>query len=276
MEKREWLENIFVFKASYDNQGLLMLKSFVKIQKHKIRPVDDIMLALEGKNVYIIAAGPSLDKNVEQLRNVDSKSVVITTGTVLSKLLNMGIVPDYAVIIDANMETLKQIEGIENCGVPLIILSTANYKVIEKYSGKKYVAYQKGYERAEKFAKENGLHIFNTGGSVTTLCIDMAIQARCRRLICVGMDLALTGGKTHADNTPRHMEHLDTTGKRMVMGQNGEMIPTHNNLDMYRKWIENRIANVKDIEFINATEGGALVKGMKNMTLRECIEMYDS
>ena len=40
---------------------------------------------------------------------------------------------------------------------------------------------------------------------------------------------------------------------------------------MYRKWIENRIENVTEIEFIDATEGGAKVKGMQIKKLSECL-----
>lgn len=40
---------------------------------------------------------------------------------------------------------------------------------------------------------------------------------------------------------------------------------------MFRLWIEKRIEGIKDIEIIDATEGGALIKGMKIMALSECV-----
>ncbi len=44
---------------------------------------------------------------------------------------------------------------------------------------------------------------------------------------------------------------------------------------MFKKWIENKIKEVtengRNIRFINATEGGALTKGMVNMTFKEAL-----
>jgi hypothetical protein len=51
----------------------------------------------------------------------------------------------------------------------------------------------------------------------------------------------------------------------------GKLIYTSKSLDMYRQWIENRIKGIKDIEFIDATEGGARIKGMQIRKLSECI-----
>ena len=42
---------------------------------------------------------------------------------------------------------------------------------------------------------------------------------------------------------------------------------------MYREWIENRIKSedVKDIEIINATEGGAYIEGARHIPLSEAL-----
>jgi hypothetical protein len=42
----------------------------------------------------------------------------------------------------------------------------------------------------------------------------------------------------------------------------GNPIKTTKVLNIYRKWIEERIKNVRDIEIIDATEGGMKIKGM--------------
>lgn len=43
-----------------------------------------------GKDVFIVAAGPSLDKNIELLRERSDKSIILATGTVFQKLMRLG------------------------------------------------------------------------------------------------------------------------------------------------------------------------------------------
>lgn len=271
-KQREWFENYFTNYNAVSNQELTMLRSFVENQKLNFRSVDEILPSLKNKDVYVIAAGPSLDKNMNQLKNVSDNGVIISTGTVLKKLLANDIVPDYVVIIDANSPTLKQIEGIENCGVPLIFLSTAYYGTVAAYNADRYIACQYGYDKAQELAKKNGYRLYNTGGSVTTLCIDIALQAHCKRLICVGLDLAFTGGYDHASDTAQAKAVDDNAViYRRVASVDGGYVNTSKGLDVFRLWIEKRIKDVNDIEIIDATEGGALIKGMKIMPLSECV-----
>ena len=50
---------------------------------------------------FIIAAGPSLDKNMGLLHSVKGKAVLISVGTALKPLLNNGVVPQFVVAIDS-------------------------------------------------------------------------------------------------------------------------------------------------------------------------------
>ena len=52
---------------------------------------------------------------------------------------------------------------------------------------------------------------------------------------------------------------------------NGQSIYTNRGLNMFRQWIESRIKGIDGIEFIDASEGGAKIKGMKVMRLDDVI-----
>ena len=60
---------------------------------------------------------------------------------------------------------------------------------------------------------------------------------------------------------------------RKVESVLGGMVYTSKTLDIYRRWIERRIENVNDIEFINAS-GGARISGMKEKSLKQIIVDY--
>ena len=273
---KEKLENYFVQYSSIANQLKLLNGNFRENILHYNGFAEEIKDQFKDKNLYIVAAGPSLDKNVQLLKQVNPKTdLILATGTVFRKLLAAGITTDYVIFIDANERVYGQLAGYETNTVPMLYLSTAYKGFAKNYHGKKYIVLQKDYDKAEEYAAEHGAMLFNTGGSVSTTALDIGIALECKRVIFLGLDLAFTDNFVHATGTSRR-ELTNTDDLRKIEDINGELIYTSRNLDMYRQWIEKRINGVDGLEFIDATEGGAKIKGMKIMTMQECIENYSS
>ncbi|NLJ96084.1 MAG: DUF115 domain-containing protein [Clostridiales bacterium] len=264
------LEDIFIAYSSVNNQIGELTRNFRRNIANYDYIVDDLKRDFEGKDLYIVAAGPSLDKNFKELLNVSKDAIILSTGTVFKKLINAGINPDFIIIIDGTTNVYRQIDGIEHFEIPILLLSTSYYKISQNYSGKKYIAFQDGFKKAEEYAKTNNLIMYDTGGSVSTTALDIGIKLGCRRIIFLGLDLAYTDDRNHASETAAEKK-ITSPDFRKVEDINGNLISTGRNLDMYRKWIENRIENVTEIEFIDATEGGAKVKGMQIKKLSECL-----
>lgn len=269
---REKLENYFIQHNAVKNQAVLLKGNF----NHNIRNyngfVDELQPEFEGKDLYIVAAGPSLDHNFMELRKLKdkNKAILLVTGTVFKKLMKAGIRPDYVIVTDPNPRVYKQIAGLEDQDVPMLYLSTAFYSFAANYRGKKYLVCQRGYKKAEEFAAEKGLRLFQTGGSVSTTALDIGITFGSRRIIFIGLDLAYTDNYAHASDTSRR-EAVLMKDMRQVEDIHGKLIYTSRNLDMFRLWIENRIRDVKGIEFIDATEGGAKIEGMKLARLADLL-----
>lgn len=267
---REQMEDYFVFYSSINNQKHKLNNNFKKNVLLHDRYIDILKDRFIGKDLIIVAAGPSLDKNFMELKKVDKDVIILSTGTVYKKLLDSGIKPDYVIIIDANDGVYKQIEDLSQTDVPLLYLSTVNYRIPEQYQGDKYLICQEGYKEAEEYANKFGLNLFQTGGSVSTIALDIGIKFECRRIICIGLDLAYTDNYDHATDTA-WINEVSPVDLRQVEDIYGNMVGTSKNLDIYRKWIERHIENVKSIEIIDATEGGAKIKGMKIKKLTECL-----
>ncbi|NMA73281.1 MAG: motility associated factor glycosyltransferase family protein [Bacteroidales bacterium] len=257
---KQQMEDYFILYSSIKNQSIYMDSNFRENSQYSNSPVDVLEDKFAGKDLYIIAAGPSLDVNYKELKKVGKKGIILATGTVLKKLIDNGIRPDYVIITDANTAVYRQIEGIENIDIPLLYLSTAYHKVVKSYKGEKYFICQKDYNHSEEIARLKGYRLYNTGGSVSTTALDIGISFGCKRIIFVGLDLAFTNNLDHATGTPvRRL--ISTSDRRKVEDIHGELVSTGKNLDIYRKWIEKRIKDEKDILFIDATEGGAKIKG---------------
>lgn len=270
----EKIKQVFIRESSVRNNEKRMNLNFKYNIANCIHYVDEIEDRFKDKKVIIVAAGPSLDKNVEQLKTIDRKTdeyVILAVGTVYKKLLNMGIKPDYVIIIEANESIISQISGVEDTEVPLLILSTAYRELARKYQGKKYLIDQYEYDHAEDHAQKYGYKLYSTGGSVTTTATSVAITLGARTIIFIGFDLSYPDGISHADGTS-DKKKLDTTGFVGVESIDGTIVYATNVFIIYRNWIENEIKKHPNIEFIDATEGGAKIAGTKIMSLEDALK----
>lgn len=267
---KQRIENYYVQYNSVENQLQHLNCNFVSNLSHVDAPVDELREQFSGKDLILVAAGPSLDKNYELLKKAGEDQIILATGTVLIKLLEAGIVPDYAIMTDANPRIYYQIREHEQECVPLILLSTACKKLGMCYAGKKYLMLQKDYAPAEQLGAANGWTLFETGGSVSTTAIDLGIRFGCKRIIAIGLDLSYPEDYAHAEGTSRRMIAQDQTF-RMVKDIHGNPVKTNKGMDIYREWIERRIAREEGIEFIDATEGGAMIRGMRLCRLAEVV-----
>jgi hypothetical protein len=264
------LEEYFVSYSSVNNQLHKLNNNFKRNILHCDESVETIREKFAGKDIFIVAAGPSLDKNYMKLKDISKNSIILSTGTVYKKLLYAGIKPDYIIIIDANQGVYTQIEGTDESDIPLIYLSTVYHKVVENYKGKKYIVLQNGYKKAEMHATKMGYMLFETGGSVSTTALDIALQFDCKRIIFLGLDLAYSNNQDHAMDTPS-VNEITSDNFRLVDDIYGQKVSTSKNLDIYRKWIEKRIKDVRDVKIIDATEGGAKISGMIIAILNDVI-----
>lgn len=222
----------------------------------------------------IVAAGPSLEKNVKELRKAKGILLIIAADTALPYLISQGIQPDLAMVIDATKPP-KIFDEDRAKNVPLAIATEANYKIVEKMEGRVIYA-SSGCAYYNQLFQIGGrkLYHLNTGGSVATSAFTMALSWGYRKIILVGQDLALSPDKVHAGNVGIRDDRLSEY-KIEIDGYNGDKVYTLLDFDFYRKWYEQVIEGDEDIEVINATEGGAKIKGAVQMTLREAIEDCD-
>jgi len=270
---RELLENYWVNTSSADNLGNMLLNNFELNQELGDEPVDVIKEDFKDKDIVIVGAGPSLDESLDYLKKFSFKDNVriVCVGKAARKLISEEIMPAYIVMIDGKAGTRWQVKGIEDCGIPLIYLSTAAHNVAESYEGKRYIAYQEGIEPSKEYAEENNFMVFQSGGSVATFAIDMAIRMECARVICAGLDMGYPGESTHADGIGRKLHNKQSLRKVEAVG--GGEVYTSKTLDIYRRWIERRIEGIDNIKFIN-TSSGARIHGMEEKSIKEVNSAY--
>lgn len=276
---RARLNELFIHDSSIRDQKCQMNSNFrnnIQICHHY---VDELKASFDGKDVYLIAAGPSLDKNITLLKQKPQNSVILAVGAVYRKLISIGIQPDYVVFLDSSELIYPQIDSLLNETVPLIICSTAYYKISSEYRGDKYLVCQKDFLKAEEYAEAHSHNTYKTGGSVSTIAFDIAVKLGAKRVITLGLDLSYTNsGKIHADDAGIQEIPLinSENGVLSIDGYYGETVLTTPSFELYRQWFINYISDLKQStndtpEFINATEGGCFINGMNHISLESAI-----
>ena len=279
---RKSYEQFFIQDSSYRNARWLLQGNFDanmrgrEAEPERIRIIDELKDHFEKRNVFIIGAGPSLDKNLLLLKEYhDPWSIILATGTVFKKLLGIGIKPDYVIISEANKRVLAQIMGVEQADVPMLMLSTAHHEFMTRYLEKHYLIFQEGYPRAEAMAQKIGAQLFQTGGSVSTTALDVAIRLGAARVIFLGQDLAFTDNLAHATGTSNRVA-TDVEELLPVKEWHGHgTVYADHKFNIYRSWMERRIrqADCAQVDIINATEGGSYIEGMHHLPLTEVLKL---
>lgn len=213
-----------------------------------------------GETVIIVSAGPSLDENLEKLKSVSKKNVkIFVVGSALKALLNNEIKPDMVCIIDPNEIIYNQIKGCEELDIPLCFLSTASNLTISNYKGPKYIFYND--------LRNNNI-VINTGKSVATAILSIAIKGNANKIIFLGQDLAYIGNKSHCDLYPYNSGIPGNGGFKQVESVDGKMLQTTDVLLYFKHWIEKTIKQNTHIRFINCSNG-ARIEGTENCDLLE-------
>ena len=236
----------------------------------------------EDVPTIVVSAGPSLNKNIMDLKKAVGKACIIATDTAMKPLLNAGIIPNLFVCIDGlKPAVLFEHKGLSK--VPMVTMTGVASDPMKLHKGKKFFYYsgcQFESEILRKLGKKENrdreLYNLPTGGSVATTAYSLGIFMGSMTVILVGQDLALTGNRTHADGTFQDkMDEIDPNARGYfeVEAVDGGKVLTRTDFKLYLDWFEQSIKNWGH-PTIDATEGGALIHGSKVMTLKKAIQKY--
>lgn len=267
---KEMLEDYFIKISSMMEQGKYLIQNFEYLQEQKLPECSKLKELFAEKDVVIVAGGPSVDDELESLKKYRAEISILSVGTVARKLIQIGIRPDAIIVTDPQDVVHRQVKDLNAEDIPLLLLSTAAISVTRHYHGPMYLVYQYGFEPAEQVAKEHGYPLFQTGGSVTTTALDVSIGLGAKRIFLVGADMAYTDNRSHASGVG--YEERDFSDFRQVPAVGGGMVYTIRNLDIYRKWIERRLSNLKEPVVYN-TSRGAKIAGTVEKKLEDVLSM---
>lgn len=237
----------------------------------------------KGKPAIIVAAGPSLNKNFHLLKSVKDKAVIVAVDTIVKRLLDEGIIPDFVCSIERSERTYEFFYQENNIPKEVTFVAPAviETRILEEYKGNILLPFRNEIsetmwlQRIMNLPKESGIYM---GSSCAHVAFGIAEHLGCSPLILVGQDLAFSDDSvtTHAEGTIYHKLNRAPISKSRhdtVEGYFGGTVTTTDTWRQFKVWFEKRIGEA-NLHVIDATEGGARIYFTERKSLQETIAKY--
>lgn len=225
----------------------------------------------------IVAAGPSLEKNVKYLRDAKGKALIFCVDSAADYLVSQDIIPDLICTVDSDKQGACFVnERLHK--VPIAVTTTSCSDQIDKIEFPEIMYFSSQSILHEHIFRELGYEMpcVYGGGSVALNIFELAVNLDFRTIIMIGQDLALTNHMAHAGKGELVQSDLSPYTLSEVEGYYGDTVITRSDFKFYIEWYNSKIPYLDDITVINATEGGAKLAGAVQMPLSEAIDEYCS
>ncbi|MFH1740796.1 MAG: 6-hydroxymethylpterin diphosphokinase MptE-like protein, partial [bacterium] len=195
---------------------------------------------LEDVPAFVVAAGPSLNKNLTQLSQVKDSSVLICVDTAYRLLERAGIEPHLVVATDPSELNERHFQNLSLCGDPILAFDPEVYHTIAAgLPWRRLVVNLDKCATTRWFETRFGpWGCLEKGGSVANTAFSLARHLGCRPIVLVGLDLAYDprGGASHADGTAlaRSFDSISQGVSSVTMGRHAA---TDNPLEESLLWV---------------------------------------
>ena len=270
---RDSLENL----QQERSRGLVRLRCSVHNLPSIIGNSDvHLNMGIEQRQAVICGAGPSLLTQLEALKKIGNKALLIATGHAFATLIEAGIDPDMVVEVDSyaerNWPEIIRTKAVLAACTEVSPSITRHFEKIVWCAGSA-PAFTTGLEQW-------GITLFQPqmAKSVTVPAIDIAIRLGCTEIALVGQDLCVSSsGVSHADGMRGH--EADITVE--LPGNDGGHVKSTPNFQSLRDALQEFLVVVNqtagNVSVLNCTEGGALIDGTERQSFNEfCSNLTES
>ena len=281
LTKRASINVNFAFEKRWTINSLSNLPYVVETP-NILRDVDKQFFA--GKPAIIVAAGPSLEEEIDNIRNIKEKgsAYIFAVGSAISALLVHEIYPHAACTYDPEPINFRVFEKVVEGGIseiPLIFGSSVGYETLINYPGRKLHMLTSQDSVAPFFLKDTdteSLDIVHDAPSIAVVTLELLIKLGCNPIILVGQNLAYKNGMIYSKEInnlrPAEMTNEEQLSAIMVADVHGNQVSTNDGFNRMRQGMESYIRDNPQCEVINTTKGGAKIAGASFVTLDEVIK----
>ncbi|MEK6643377.1 MAG: 6-hydroxymethylpterin diphosphokinase MptE-like protein [Planctomycetota bacterium] len=262
-------------------------------------PADILRGRFAGCPAILVAAGPSLAKNIDQLHALQDKAVIIAAQTTLKPLLARGIRPHFVTSLDFSEISRQFFEGVEMPkGVVLVAEPKATWHVVDAFRGSDARRPNRVILLDNEFAHRCvGTALaqrtpMEAGATVMHLAFYLAQWLGCDPIIFIGQDLGFTGHTYYTPGVAIHRAWRAECGRfstlemkewerivrhrpilRKATDIDGRDIYTDEQMFTYQEQFERDFAR-STATIIDATEGGVRKQGAEITSLAKAAAIH--
>ncbi len=242
----------------------------------------DMAPYFKGKPMAIVAAGPSLQDEIENLRRIKEQgsAYLFSVGSAINALLAHGIYPDAACTYDPmphNHVVFHQVEEMNIDSIPLLFGTSVGYETLRRYPGPKFHMITSQDTLSRYFLRKDGqFDCVQDALTVAMVTLQLASKMGCHPIILVGQNLAYRGEQFYArgieyEGRSGQVGERDLKNVYHVEDVHGNQIRTNLGFQYMRTGMERLIQSL-NCEVVNTTKGGAKIKGTAFVELDQVME----
>jgi hypothetical protein len=315
-EEKEEFEQTFAKHASVAFTGLTTVKTLASQwlqqglknlpQIAKSPSLIKLHNVFKDKPLVIVSPGPSLDKNIDQLKALKGKAIILAAVQSAKALSSHGITADLMMVIDPK-DFSYVLDGADISGVEALIAGvTCNENfVLQPF---KQVIFCNVNNELDAWATDifGDTAIYGGGGSVSVSALRLALYTGASPIALVGQDLALTDGKVYSNQSVLGGVHVEIdektgsfsyknctedffrTGQEQgedrkngraqlfkLPGYFGGEVNTRTDFYAFHQEFVGIAKGLKKersaVQLYNCTEGGAFIEGFEHVPLKDWI-----
>lgn len=219
----------------------------------------------EYKNILVIGAGPSVDKNIKLIKQFLSQkdSTIIAVDTALCSLERHNIIAPYIISVDhfvynyVAKSFFKDMSLYKNS--TLIFNIDAHAKLYESFPGRKFYYYNKNRANILSFLDPKKSNIIFDQGSVVIAACSLATIMGAKNIFLLGCDFAYFNDQSHS-SAPTGMFNPQTGALEQVLCNDNTYRQTQRNFLNYKFTLESFIKNKANTKFYNLSLYGSKIK----------------
>jgi len=282
-----------VFSRTWIEQGLANLPAIARWPS-----VAAIGSRFVGVPMIIVAPGPSLARNVEQLRGARGRAIITCFSHSLRPVLAAGVAPDLVLTVDP--QDVRYHFADCDLSQTCLVNAATSHPALFELPAQRFLTLSANcaiddwiFEGLDEVAAIPG------GGSVATSALSLGVAWGCDPIVFLGLDLSFSGGayyvSTSCDGEAR--AEVDdrgvmrvagwsegframkssggpaTAGERTIElpGWGGGTVQSSFIFSMFHRWFSEQLRELTGVTVFNCTEGGAFIPGMEHRPFAEVL-----
>jgi len=257
------------------------LKNFPKLMETPNIFLDIDSNFIKDKPVIIVAAGPSLSYEFDNLKYIKDNGLayIFSVGSAINSLIEKEIVPDATLSYDPTGEQYKVLEKLKNkkMNIPLIFGSSVGFETLLDYKGPMiHVITSQDSVSSNLLDTSLNIDIVFDSPSIAILTFQLLTVLKVSKIILVGQNFGYLENKRYAEGIDYDFieNELNSEERKQIVytdGVNGEKVQSSQSFLLMKRNLEYYVKLNPEIEVINTTIKGAKIEGTSFKSLDEVI-----